>query len=220
MFGAAQPNAFGAEVAGLAGVARAISVGAHPHAARFVRPAHECFKGAGELGGTHFSAPCIDAPSAAIDGNGIALPEGARSYPHDAGVGIDFERACARDTRPAHAARHNCGVAGHAAARRQYANGCVHAMHVFGARLSANQDDIFALGFQGFGHFRMKSDLARRRTRRRWQTGCDQIMGDGGIDSGMQQLIELRWINAQDGLVFRYQTFARHIDSDFHGGFG
>ena len=58
---------------------------------------------------------------------------------------IDAERTGAGYARPAHAARDDRRVAGHAAARGQDADGRVHAVDVLRAGLGAHEDDVSPL---------------------------------------------------------------------------
>ena len=103
---------------------------------------------------------------------------------------IDRDAAGAGHARPAHAARHHRGVAGHAAAGGQDAAGGVHAVDVFGAGLDPDQDHRLTLQRAAFGLIRAEHHRAARGT----GTGR-QALGEHGarrlrIQHRVQQLIQ------------------------------
>ena len=88
---------------------------------------------------------------------------------------IDAQRAGAGDAGLAHAARHDGGVRGHAAARGENAFRGVHAVDVFRARLDAHENDLAARGGERLGLFRIEDDLADGRAGRGRQAGGENV---------------------------------------------
>ena len=193
VLGAAQADALGAELARLTCIARGVGVGAHAQPALGVGPAHERGEGAGQLRLAHLGAADDHLPGAAVDGDDVALVQRRASRPACVPALASMRSAPAPDTHgPAHATRHDRGVAGGAAARREDADGGVHAVDVLGARLGAHEDDLAAARALGLGVVGGEDDLARGRAGRSGQAGGQHVLLRVGIERRVQQLIERR----------------------------
>ena len=146
VLGAAEADAFGAELAGGFGVQRGFGVGAHLHAAGLVGPDHEGAEITRERRFDHRHTADEDLTGGTVDGDDIAGMDGVAAGADGLGVVIDGQAPCPGDARPAHAARDDRGVAGHAAAGGDDAAGRVHAVDVLGAGFDAHQDHGLAIG--------------------------------------------------------------------------
>ena len=153
VLGAAKADAFGAELARLACIARGVGVGAHAKPALGIRPLHQRGEGARQLGLAHLGSAGEHLTGAAIDGDDVALLEDTGTDLERAGLCIDAHRAGTRNARASHAASNHRGMAGHATARSENADGGVHAVNVLGARFQPHKNDFMA--------------VARARSRRR-----------------------------------------------------
>ena len=113
--------------------------------------------------------------------------------------------AGADDAALAPAARHEGRVGGHAAAGGEDALRRAHAFHVLGVGLLADEDDLLALLGPLHGVLRGEDDLADRAA----GTGGKPLGEDlgclllGGVDDGVQELVELGGGDARDGLLGR-----------------
>ena len=151
-------------------------------------------------------------PFDAVDGDEIALLERDAARRKGARFVVDAERAGARDARAAHAARNHRRVARHAAARRENARRRVHAVDVLRARLVADQDDRLALGLKLLGVVRREHDLAACGAGRGGKARRDDLANGGRVDGRVQDLVELRRLDARYGLLLGDEPFARHVD--------
>ena len=96
---------------GLLRVARRIGIGAHAQPPLCVRPAHQRGECARQLRLAHLGASVQHLPRAAVDGDDVALLEGALADLHRAGLGVDAQRAGAatRTAAPCRARRRRRG---------------------------------------------------------------------------------------------------------------
>lgn len=88
---------------------------------------------------------------------------------------VHIDGVTAAHARLAPAARHHCGVAGHAPARREDALGCVHATHVLGGGLLSHQDHKLTL----------QCGAAQRRDSKTVKYNavkCNAVVWQGGAD--------------------------------------
>ncbi len=118
-----------------------------------------------------------------------------------AGAVVDAQRAGAGNAGLAHAARHDGGVAGHAAARGEDAFRRMHAVDVLGAGLDAHQDHLLADFSRVLGILGGEHDLAGGRPRRGGQAGADDLALGARVDGRVQQLVERGRVDAGDGLA-------------------
>ena len=131
VFGAAKADAFGAELHGDGRIGRCIGVGAHLEAAHAIGPAHQRVEFTRQFRLAHRHLAVKHLPRGTVDGDYVALAQHLAAGGQRTRRVIHAHRARAGDARLAHAARDHRRMRGHAAARRQNAFGCVHAVNVF-----------------------------------------------------------------------------------------
>ncbi len=113
-----------------------------------------------ELPGEHLAGRAVERDPVALARPSVPLTrERSRAV-------VDTQLARAGDTGLAHAARHDGGVRGHAAARSQHRLGRDHAVEVFGRGLDAHQDHLLAGLGQLLGLVGVEDDLAAGRAGR------------------------------------------------------
>ena len=110
---------------------------------------------------------------------------------------VDADGAGARHAGLAHAARHDGGMGGHAAAGGEDAFGGMHAVDILGGRLDPHQDDGAALRPSAFSaSSESKTISPDSRARRGRQALADDLALGAGIEGRMQQLVERCRIDA------------------------
>ena len=176
VLGAAQPDAFGAELDRGARILRRIGIDAHAESCAPDRPSPSACRirrtVSGSIIGMRPASTWPSEPSMVMTSPVLKVrdPEA-----HGAAAIVDADRAATGDAGLAHAARHHRGVRGHAAARGQDALGRVHAVNVFRRGLDAHQNDLAAVGLQLGGFIGGEHDLAGGSAGRSRQAGCDHV---------------------------------------------
>ena len=127
---------------------------------------------------------------------------------------IDLQGAAPGDAATSHASRDDGGVRGHAAAGGEDALRRLHAVDVLRRRLDAYEDDFVAQVHCLHSVVGAEHDPADRRTRRCGQALRDDIAGGRRVEGGMQQLIQLVGLDAQDGFVLAENALAHEVDGD------
>ena len=201
MLGAAEPDAFGAELDGGARIRGRIGVGAHFELARRIGPLHQRAELAGQFRLAHRHLAGKHLPGRAVDGERVALFHRDTAGGHGLRAIIDAQRAGAGDAGLAHATRHHRGMRGHAAAGGEDSFRGVHAVDVLGRGLDADQDHLMPLAFEQLRVLGREHDLAAGGARRRRQAGGDDLAFRFGIDGRMQKLVERGGIDAGHRLV-------------------
>ena len=64
------------------------------------------------------------------------------------------------------------------------------------------------------GEVGVEHDRAGGSSRRRVQTGCDDVDVGAGVDHRVEQLVELSRVDPRDGLLARDEILRRHLDGD------
>ena len=191
-----------------------LGVGANFQPSLLVRPGHQHGEFAGELRPLHLHLAGDDLAGGAVDGDAVALAEALAGDGEALVLIVDAQRAGAGDAGLAHAARHDGGVRGHAAARGENAFRPMHAGDVFGTRLDAHENDLAPVRGELRGLFRIEDDFADSRARRGGETRGENIALRRGIDRGMQQLFERLRLDARDRLILADEAFAGHVDGE------
>ena len=224
MLGAAQADAFRAELDGLLGIAGVVRVGKHFQLARGVGPAHEAAKIAGDGGFHRGHGLAVDVARGAVDGDPVALVVGLAGKREAFFVVIYDDIAAAGHAAGTHTAGHNGRVAGHAAAHRQDALRHGHAFDVLGAGLQTDQNDLLHLAaFNSlFGFVGGEHHLAAGGARRGGQALADD---GGGLQRGrvklrMQQAVQLLGLHAQHGFLFGDHALIHQVHGDLQRGGG
>ena len=220
VLGAAQSDALGAELARLGGVLGRVAVGANAEAAEAVSPLQDDAEVVVDRGRNQRHRADDDAAVAAVDGDDVALAEGLAVHGRLLGVEVEHERLAAGDAGNAETAGDDRGVRGHAAASRQDALGCEHAVDVVRSRLGADQDDALAGLAELGGGVGVEDGLAAGGARR----GVQALGGDFdlrlGIDHGVQKLVELVGVDPLDGLFLGDQALGDHVHGRLERGAG
>ena len=211
VLGAAEADAFGAELAGGFGVHRGFGVGAHAHAAVLVGPFHQGAEIAGHRRLDHRDGADEDLAGGAVQGDRLAGADELAAGGQHLAVVVDADAAGAGDAGPPHAAGDHRGVAGHAAAGGQDALGGVHAVDVFRAGLDADQDDRLALGGAGFGLVGAEHHGAAGRARAGRQALAQQGARRFRVQHRVQQLVQRGRIDPHHRLGLVDQALARHV---------
>ena len=137
---------------------------------------------------------------------------------HDLLGGVDMEAFDAADAGRTHAAGDNGGMARLATVAGQDALGGNHAFQVVGVGLPANQNDLVALGRTRDGVIAREHDLAHGGTGTGVKAACERLVLLGGVELRVQELVELRGVDAAHGLLTGEQAFLDHLDSDAQSG--
>ena len=126
----------------------------------------------------------------------------------------------AADARRAHTAGDNGGMARLATVAGKDTFGGDHALQVVGVGLPTNQNDLVTLGGTCDGVVTREHDLAHGGTRAGIKTAGQSLILLGGVELRVQELVELRGIDAAHGLLAGDQALLDHFDSDAQGGGG
>ena len=137
---------------------------------------------------------------------------------HDLLGGVDMEALDTADAGRTHAAGDNGGMARLATVAGQDALGGNHTLQVVGVGLPANQNDLVALVGARDGIVAREHDLAHGGTRAGVKTAGQRLVLLGGVKLRVQELVELRGIDAAHGLLAGDQTLLNHLDGDAQGG--
>ena len=144
MLGATQPDALGAEAAGVGGVFAGVGVGAHAElaAADLVGPAEDHVELGRRLGGRHLHLAEHDLTARPVDGDHVAFLDD--DVADGELLADDLDRFGTHDGRGPPTTRHHRGMADEAATGREDALGDHHPVDVLRARLVAHEHDLLA----------------------------------------------------------------------------
>ena len=210
MLGAAEADAFGAELARALRVFGKVGVGAHLQAPVLVGPTEDRAEVAGGLGRDHRDLAERDLAGRARDRDHVAfvhrdLPPAVNCF---AARSI-IDRLGAADRGRAHAARDDRRVRHETAARREDALGRDHPVQVVGRGLGPHEDHALAGLVARFGLVGGEVHLADRRARRRVQALGQHVELGLRVELRVQQLVELRGLHAQHRFALVDQALAR-----------
>ena len=229
VLGAAQADGLGAKLERKLGILGIVGVDAHMVGmatglvqANLVGPGQDGIQIAGELGGDQVNGAVDDDTLGAVDGDDIALAQHAVTAldTHDLLSSVDMEALNAADARRTHAASDNGGVARLATVAGQDALGGDHALQVVGVGLPTNQNNLVALVGARDGVVAREHDLAHGGTGAGIKTAGESLVLLGGVELRVQELVELRGIDAAHGLLAGDQALLDHFDGDVQGGSG
>ena len=222
VLGAAQADALSAELAGLSGVVGGVGVGADLQAAVLVTPAHDTAELAadGGVGGGHRAV--IDVTGGAVQGDPIALHIGLAGQLKLLVGLVHLDLTTAGDAALAHAAGHDGGVGGHAAANGQNALSGLHALDVLRRGLQADQNDLLTALSPCLGVLSGKDNLTRGST-----GGSTQSLAhDGGllqshsVELGVQQGVQGAGLNHSHGLLLIDHALVHQVAGNLQSGGG
>ncbi len=221
VLGAAETDAFGAELARLGRVLGKIRVRADLHRAELVGPTEDDPEGTRRLGRDHRDRAQHDLAGVAVDRDDVALVHDDAACLELLRLHVDLHGLGAADRGRAHPARDHRRVRHQAAARRQDALGRDHAVQVVGRRLGSHEDHTFAGGGVRFRVVRGEVDLAHRRARRRVQALGEHVELRRGVELRVQHLVELCGLHAQHRFALVDDALVLHLDGHperSHGG--
>ena len=229
VLGAAQANSLGAKlececsILGVVGVdAHMVGMAAGLVQTDFVGPGQDGVQVAGELGRDQINGAVDDDTLGTVDGDNVALVQHAVTAldAHDLLGGVDMEALNAADAGRTHAAGDNGGMARLATVAGQNALGGDHALQVVGVGLPTNQNDLVALVGARDGVVAREHDLAHGGTGAGIKTAGESLVLFGSVELWVQELVELRGIDAAHSLIAGDQTLLDHLDGDAQGGGG
>ena len=216
----AEADPLGAELARLDRILGRVRVRAHAQAADRVGPAEQRLEAVIDLRRDEQYLADDHVAGAAVDREQVALGELLGPEPDPAGREVDRERVAAGHAGLAHPAGDHRGVGGHAAVGGEDAARLDDPVDVVRRRLGADEDDGLSRATQLLRPVGVEHDPAGRRARR----GVEALRGDvvfgRGVDPRVEQLVELRRIDAGDRLLLAEQALADHLDRDPQGGGG
>ena len=93
-----------------------------------------------------------------------------------------------------------------------------HTLQVVGVGLPADQNDLMALGRTRNGIIAREHDLAHGGTGAGVKAACERLVLLGGVELRVQELVELRGVDAAHGLLTSDEAFLDHLDSDAQSG--
>ena len=194
VLGAAQADALGAELAGLGGVVGGVGVGADLQAAVLVGPGHDPAELAAD-GGVHSGDGARRRCCRWSRPGTASRPRGRSCRPELKLLVllIHHDGAAAGHAAGAHAAGHDGGVRGHAAADGQDALGSLHALDILGRGLQADQDHLLAPGGPLLGVLSGEDDLAAGGAGGGGQSHepmAGGLLQGGGVKLGVQQGVQ------------------------------
>ena len=229
MLGAAQADGLSTKLEGEFGILGVVGVDAHVVGmaaglvqANLVGPGQDGVQVARELGGDQVDCAVDNDALGTVDGDDVALVQHAIATldTHDLLGRVDMEALDTADAGRAHAAGDNGGVARLATVARQDALGGNHALQVVGVGLPADQDDLVALGGTRDSVIAREHDLAHGGTGAGVEAASQSLVLLGGIELRVQELVELRGIDAAHGLLAGNEALLDHLDGDTQGGGG
>ena len=174
MLGAAQPDALGAQFAGLGGVLEVVGVRAHPEFADLVGPRDHALEVLVDARRDQCDLLPEHVARGTVEGDDLTLLDHPVADGEGAALGIDVDAGGARDAGLAHAARHHCRVGGHATVGGEHTLGDDHAVNVVGGGFVAHQHHRFATSAALGGGVGVEDHLADRGPR-----GGGEALGDG-----------------------------------------
>jgi hypothetical protein len=133
---------------------------------------------------------------------------------------VDTQCFAADHAALAHAAGDHCGVRRAPAFGRENAGGRNHARDVLRRRFDAHEQHVLAVRLRSHGIVGREHDHARRSAGGCAEAFCEQHFPRFRVDGRMQELIDLRGIDAQHGLFARDQLLGGHVDGDVDRGGG
>ena len=181
-----------------------------------VGPGQDGVQVTGELSGDQIDSAIDDDALSAVDGDDVALAQHAIAAldTHDLLGRVDVETLDTANAGGTHAAGDNGGVACLATMARQDTLGGDHTLQVVGVGLPADQNDLMALGRTRDGVIAREHDLAHGGTGTGVKAACERLVLLGGVELRVQELVELRGVDAAHGLLTGDEALLDHLDSD------
>ena len=229
VLGAAQTDGLGAKLERERSILGVVGVDAHVVGVTvglvqtdLIGPRQDGVQVAGELCRDQVDRAVDDDTLGAVDGDDIALAQHAVAAldAHDLLCRVNVEALNAANAGRTHAAGDNGGMARLATVAGQDALGGDHALQVVGVGLPADQNDLVALGGTRDGVITREHDLAHGGTRAGVKAAGQGLVLLGGVELRVQELVELRGIDAAHSLLAGDEALLDHFDSNAQGGSG
>ena len=211
VLGPAEPDPLGAELAGLGRVRGVVGVRPHPQPPDPVRPLQHGREVVVDLRRHERHRADDHLAGAAVDRDRVALLQLVAGQPRSLRAHVDVQRLAAGHAGRPHPARDDGRVRGEAAVRGQDPGRLHHPVEVVGRRLPADEDDALARLAARLGGVGVEDDRPGRGARRGVQALRDDLHLGGGVDHRVQQLVELRRVDARDRFLLRDQPFLDHL---------
>ena len=220
MLGAAQADALSAQLTGLGGVVGGVGIGADLQPAILIGPGHDAAEVAAHAGVHGGHSAVVDVAGGAVQAQPVALVIGLTGQGELLVLLVHDDGAAAGDAALAHAAGHNGGVRGHAAANGQDALSGLHALDILGRGLQTDQDHLLAPGSPFLGVLGGVDDLAAGGAGRGGQSLAHRGGGlqSGGVKLGMQQRIQVPGVDHGHGLLLGDHALVHQVAGNLQGG--
>ena len=212
---AEQADTLSAESDGATSVVRIVGIGADTQGAVFVNQLHELLEERILGSVDHLHLFGIDPTLGAVQRDGVALVEGLVGDGDGLTLEVDLHGLATHDAAFAPTAGHQSCVGGHTSASGKDTVGGTHTLDVLGVGLLANEDVLYLGCLILFGFLARESYAAVRTTRT-----CGQTLGDdgvlllvGGVEDGVQKLIQLSGRHTHNHLFLVDQTLFHHVGS-------
>jgi hypothetical protein len=207
----AEPDPLRAELACLGGVLGRVGIRADAQAPQLVRPLEDRLEVLVDLRRDERNLAEHDTAGAAVDREHVALAEHVTCDRGRPRGGVERERFTARHAGLAHPPCDHGRVRGHAAVRGEDPLRVDETVDVVGRGLPADEDHRLARVAELLCSVRVEDDLAAGRAGRGVQAGGDDLDLGARIDHRVQQLVELRRVDARDGLLTGDQVLTDHV---------
>ncbi len=196
-----------------------VRVRADPQAAQAVCPGEHRLEVLVQLRGHERHGADEDSPGAAVDRQEVALAQGVRPDRRRARRLVELEVAATGDARLPHPPRHDGGVRRHAAVHGEDSLRRDHPVDVVRGRLEANEQHGTARRTLD-GGVGVEHDRAARCAGRRVQPSPRRLERRARIDRRVEELVELRRVDARDRFFPRDQPLVDHRDRRLECGRG
>ena len=216
VLGSAEADPLGAEFDRDGGVVRGVGVRADAQPSILVGELHDRAERAGQARFDRFDLPLVDDPARSVERDPVALLDRHAVAGEALRLVVDLDVADAGNAARAHPARHDRGVRRHPAPRGQDPGGDGHPADVLRARLGPAEDHAPSVGGPAFGVLGGEDDPAGGSARRRGESDGDLLrLLLGGLDEHrMQELVERRRIDPEDGLLFADSPLLDQVGRD------
>ncbi len=217
VLGAAEADPLRAELTGADRIGRVVAVRANLQAPVLVGPGEDRLEVVVQLGRDELDLADVDIAAAAVDRDHVALVQLVAAEPDD--TALEREPLATGDARGAHASRDDRRVRGHAAVHGQDSLRGDHPVDVVGRRLVADEDHGPALCLLD-RRVGVEHDRAARRARARVEPLRHGLRRGVGVDSRMEELVELRGVDPHHCVLLRDHALLDHLDGRLERGRG
>ncbi len=218
--GTAEADTFGAEAVAVVGIRDSVGVDADFETTIFVGPAHEAAEVTTEVGGDHLDGAFVNETSGPVHGEDVAFVIDLVTDGNGLGFFVDNDFGSASNAALTHGTSDDRGVGGHTATSGEDSFGVDHADDVLGRGFRADKDDFLASVMPFFALISGENDGTGASARGGGETVDNGIVGleVSGVESRVEQVIELLRLDAEDRFFFVDQAFVDKVASDLESG--